>query len=305
MAKIICDLHIHSYYSDGRASPQEVIQHASKLGLKHIAITDHDNIRGLIEALPIGAQTGIEVIPGIELTCRWGKSSGRLDSVDEGDIDLLGYYFDPQNQDFLSLQEASLADGVDRIAECTRRISKSGCTVSLEDAFSQNPRYAGAMQVIDALWKGKLCIPGWEEAQALFNREWARVRQSKLTIQKAIEAIHTAGGVAILAHPTAIHCSRGWIQPVHLYHLVSLGLDGIEIYHPRLNGTARAYFMQLANRFNLLITGGSDEHGWPQGFPRMGSQPVTIELVNALKSRSSNPKINSSGRSNELYPQNI
>jgi hypothetical protein len=305
MSKIICDLHIHTYFSDGRPSPQELIQHASDLGLKHISITDHDNIRGLVEALPLGAQTGIEVIPGIELTCRWGKSSGRLDSVDEGDIDLLGYYFDPQNPSFLRLQEASLADVVDRIAECTQRISKSGCPISLEDAYSQNPRYAGATQVINALWQGRHCVAGWEQALALFNREWAKVRQSKLTLEKAIDAIHDAGGVAVLAHPNAIRCSRGWIQPVHLYHLVSLGLDGIEIYHPRLNETARAYFMQLASRFNLLITGGSDEHGWPQGFPRLGSQPVTIELVEALKQRSSNSKSNSKGRNDTLYPSNI
>jgi predicted metal-dependent phosphoesterase TrpH len=222
------------------------------------------------------------------LTCQWGKTSGRLDSVDKGDIDVLGYNFDPRDQTFLSFQETSLADSIDRITECARRISKSGCPIDLDDAYSQNPRYAGVKQLVDALWKGKNCVQDWQEALGLFNQEWVKVRSSKITIEEAIAAIHAAGGVAVLAHPSAIRCSRGWIQPVHTYRLVSLGLDGIEIYHPRMNEAARTYFKQLARRYDLLVTGGSDDHGWPQGFPRLGSQPVPAELINEINRRSSN-----------------
>jgi predicted metal-dependent phosphoesterase TrpH len=293
MSGNLCDLHIHTYYSDGRASPLELVLYSASLGLKHISVTDHDNTRGLAEALPLTREVDIEVIPGVELTCRWGKTSGRLDSVYEGDIDLLGYCFDPEDKAFLAYQEASLADVFERIAECARLISKSGCTVSLEDVLSRNPRYAGAMQLIEAISKGKNCVPGWDKALALFNREWAKVRRSRFTLEQAINAIHSAGGVAVLAHPTVIRCSRGWIQPAHIFRLVSLGLDGIEIYHPRMNEAARAYFIEHARKFSLVVTGGSDDHGWPVGFPRLGSQPVTVEQVAALKDRSTNSKITS------------
>ena len=99
-----------------------------------------------------------------------------------------------------------------------------------------------------------------------------------------IATLHAAGGVAVLAHPSAItDGGRGWIGAEHVAHLVEAGLDGLEIYHHRLNDPARQHFLALAHRFGLLVSGGSDEHGWRKPFERFGQEAVTAEMVEALR----------------------
>jgi predicted metal-dependent phosphoesterase TrpH len=280
-----CDLHIHTCFSDGRASPEEVLNQAAFLGLRAIAITDHDNTRSFNAARPVAEKLGIELIPGIEFTCRWQNNgqSGE-ENFPRQDIDLLGYGFDPENAAFQSMERAALDDIHERIADCATLLTKAGYPITLAEALEQNPRYGGAMQLIDALWR-KGTRTDWNATLALFNDTWPHVRLSRFHIREIIETIHRAGGVAVLAHPVVINNGRGWLTADDMAVLVEMGLDGIEIYHPRLYPRAQKYFLSLARMFQLLVTGGSDEHGWPTGFPRLGSQPVTRRLVADLKAR--------------------
>ena len=277
------DLHLHTNYSDGRPSPEEVVRHCAGARLAAIAITDHENANGMRAAAPFARRLEIELIPGIEFSCRW--EGGRKFGINESDIDLLGYFFNPEDPAFMSLENAALEDLHHRIGACCERISQAGYPIHMEEVLEQNPHYGGAMALIDALVKKGLA-PDWRAASLLFETHWSKVSSNWLTIQQAIHAIHAAGGVAVLAHPSVIRTYRGWLRARPIAELVKAGLDGLEIYHPRLTEEARKHFTALAVRFHLLVTGGSDEHGWPEGFPRLGSQPVTISMVESLRERS-------------------
>jgi 3',5'-nucleoside bisphosphate phosphatase len=91
--------------------------------------------------------------------------------------------------------------------------------------------------------------------------------------------------VAVLAHPVLVKSKNAWLNETWMSKLVDMGLQGIEVYHYRLDEAARRYFLKMARRFSLAVTGGSDEHGWPAGFPRLGTQPVDEGLLTRLKSK--------------------
>jgi predicted metal-dependent phosphoesterase TrpH len=279
------DLHVHTFYSDGQASPAQVLQHATDIGLTAVAITDHDNTRGAREALPIAARLGIELIPAIEFTCRWEPGLG-------DDIDVLGYFINLESPELQSVEKAALDDIHARVADCCARLTSAGHPITLDDVFAENPRYAGTLQLTFAL-RRKGYADGWHASFALFMPHWREVRLSRFGIDQIIATIHAAGGAAVLAHPVTVKCHEGWLQAKHVAALVEMGLDGLEVYQHRLDAEARAHFAALARQFDLLITGGSDEHGWHPGFPRMGSEPVTPEMVQALRARSDAHKLNS------------
>jgi predicted metal-dependent phosphoesterase TrpH len=277
-----CELHVHSTSSDGSASPEELLQHAAKIGLSVVAITDHDNARGARAALPLAQEMGIELIPAIEFTTRWDACTppGEL-----GDIDVLGYFIDLDHPQLQAAEEAALQDIHARIAACCQRLTEAGYPVTLEEAFTQNPRYAGARQVRQVLHQ-KGFADSYEATAALFTAQWRHVRRCNFTIDQQIATIHAAGGVAILAHPHDIVCGEeGLIGADRIKTLVEMGIDGLEVYYHTMNDEARQHFLALAKQFNLLVTGGSDEHGWSPELPLMGTQPVTQAMVEALRAR--------------------
>ena len=283
MPAATCDLHVHTYYSDGRASPEELIKYASRLGLRTIALTDHDSTRGYREAAPIAASLGIELIPAIEFTCCWYDCDS---SPGSSDIDVLGYFIHPDTSGFRAAEEAALADIHQRMEKTCSLLTSAGYPVSLAEVFAHNPRYAGIKFLIDEVIR-KGYAPDWNQGLALIDRFYPQVRSSRFHIDQIIAAIHTGGGAAVLAHPTVVQCSGRQPDANRIAALVDMGLDGIEIYHHRLNKAARQYYLKLARRFNLAISGGSDEHGWPEGFPHLGSQAVTQAMVAELRQRAS------------------
>jgi predicted metal-dependent phosphoesterase TrpH len=272
------DLHTHTYYSDGRYSPAELVEAAQRIGMRVLSITDHDNTRGSREAWPLAEAAGIEFIPAVEFTTRW---PGADLPPQDANVDLLGYYIDPDSPELRAFEEAALNDLHARVSDCCCRLSDRGYPFSIDDVFAKNPRYAGAIQAIQALLE-KQYARSWEESLRLFDTVWLAARETPFTIKAVIEQIHLAGGVAVLAHPTIVRPRGAPITADCLRELVEAGLDGIEVYHHRLDSSARQYFLGLARRYNLAVTGGSDLHGWKNGFDGLGEQPVTLEMVNAL-----------------------
>lgn len=275
------DLHIHSHYSDGRHSPAEIVDYAARIGLTTIALTDHDNARGAREAIPLARARGIRLIPAIEFTCRWEACPA---APGEGDVDVLGYFIDLDDTRFRRFEQAALDDIHARIADCCARLTAAGASISLEDVLAENPRYAGLLQLIHAL-QHKGHAADWGEAFTLSRAHWAKVRLSRYEIDQVVDEIHRAGGAAFLAHPSMVLCDDASLGADRIAALAERGLDGLEVYHYRLDEADRARFLDLARQFDLLVSGGSDSHGGWDQMARMGMEPVTGEIVQAIEER--------------------
>jgi predicted metal-dependent phosphoesterase TrpH len=281
MATKFVDIHMHTYHSDGQFSPAEVVQAAAKRGLEAIAITDHDNTRGAREALPLAAAAGIELVTGIEMTTHWPEAS--LPPEDQN-VDLLGYLVDLDDPWLLTFAEDLLADVHARIEDCCAALTRDGCPLAMTEVFAENPRYGGALQAIQAILRKGLAA-SWPEAFQRFDAAWSKARPPARTIQEAIAVLHRAGGLAVLAHPTMVRPGGETLSAGWLGRLVEAGLDGVEVYHYRLNEAARAHFLGLARGFGLAVTGGSDFHGWGKGLSQMDGRAVPVELLEELRRR--------------------
>ena len=275
------DLHTHTYYSDGRASPEELVTYAASIGVGTLAICDHDNARGVREALPVAERFGINLVPAVEFTTRWDACEM---PPGESDVDLLGYYINPLSAAFLKIEEAALADFTFRMKTWCATLTAAGTPVTLEDVYLQNPRYPGTMQLIKAVAAngyGK----NFNEAAQIVGSQMDKVPRCCHKIEQAIADIHTCGGVAVLAHPGT--CYIRWhgrsLGRKGLNLLVEMGLDGIEVSHHAVDAAAQEHFRTLADQYHLAITGGSDEHGWPTGLPYLGCQPVTRAMLLSLE----------------------
>lgn len=276
---ISIDLHMHTHFSDGKYSPEELLQRAGEIGLRTIAFTDHDNANAARQ-VQNRADLGIEVIPGVEFTSTW---PGLDVQPGDSDIDVLGYFIDLNSPDFKSLELAELQDISQRIADCCAVLSAQGYPLSLEDVLAVNPRFPSLASLIFAA-QGKGHADSWEAGYRLVMAAWRQVRACQFEIGGVIETIHAAGGVAVLAHPAAIARQGGLIQAEQVAELANLGLDGLEVYHHRNKSAAVQQLLALAQQFQLAVSGGSDEHGWWQS--RLGTQPVTAEMLESLRARS-------------------
>ena len=285
MPNTIVDLHLHTYYSDGRASPAEILHHAAAIGLKTVAITDHDNINAAEEAEIVAKKLGLELIPAVEITSTWKDCVSCYEpGFTNQDVDILGYFIDRRSPALVAFCKAAMADFTSRISDCCTYLQKSGYPLSIYDVLDENPRFPGDIQVIQALLHRRLARD-FRQASSLFLEAFQNVRPSSTTVEQAIQIIHAAGGAAVLAHPVIINGGKGRLTRDDLQELIMLGLDGIEVYHPRLDSEAQAYYRHLAEEYNLCISGGSDEHGGRDRFTRLGSQLVTYEMVAELRER--------------------
>jgi hypothetical protein len=278
---------MHTHFSDGLASPEALVRHAASIGLRTIAITDHDNTRGSREARPVAAELGLTLIPAVEFATGWeGYGWPEWGSV----VDLLGYFIDPDHPAFRALEEAALAEYFSQLEDARLLAVKMGYPVTMEEAIAISPHYPSVYSMAEAL-VAKGAVTDEDAALDDLLKCWRDVCVLKFSIYDVIETIHAAGGAAVLAHPSIVLRPDGdLIRAEDVARLVEAGLDGIEVYHYRLPEEAtRQHFLDLARAFDLAVTGGSDEHGRPAGsFTRMGSQPITEEMVAELKSRCGN-----------------
>ncbi len=272
---------MHSTFSDGSAEPRRLVERAAALGLAVIAITDHDTACGARLAARPARDLGLELIPAIEFTARWDvcRRPGWT-----GDVDVLGYFVDLDDPAFQVAEALAMSDITGRVADCCASLSAAGYALTLDDLYARNPHYAGMRYMREVLVQ-KGYVPSEAEAGRLVHEHWQRVRPCGITLEQQIAAIHRAGGVAILAHPGYIRCDGEQLQPRHVAQLVALGLDGLEVYHRSHDEAARAHHLALAGQFGLLVSGGSDEHGWSPDLALMGTEPVTRAMVEALRAR--------------------
>jgi hypothetical protein len=267
-SEVYADLHIHSHFSDGFLSPDEIVQQASQCGLRAIALTDHDTVDGLDEALTAGAYCNVEVLTGIELSA----------TIDDKDIHILGYLFDHHDETFRRSIELYKKERFHRAEKIVGKLNKAGVRVAIEQVMAQAGKGAiGRPHIADAVVQA-----GYAKDVGAVFRDYigyggsAYEDKYRISPEIAIRLIRDAGGVSFLAHP-----SIGMKQK-HLYQVISAGIDGIECTHPKHTEESTRYFQRIVHQHKLLQCGGSDCHA-RDGNVFIGKFPVPYGLVIQMK----------------------
>ena len=245
------DLHIHTTYSDGAYSPEQVVDTALDCNLDVIALTDHDNILSHKVAMDYVKKQGynLEIIPGVE-----------INTIYKGyEVHILGYYMDTNNPDFVQLlknQQQARINQTTQIVELLNK--KAGIRVKFEDIKSLvapggsigRPHIARAITAVGG-------VANVMEAYSKYINDSSPIYVTRKTVSPhdAVEIINEAGGIPVFAHPIDVDISEKLTK-----ELVSYGLRGIEAYHRKHSPAVVEYFSSLAEKYGLIITGGSDFH---------------------------------------------
>lgn len=265
------DLHLHTQFSDGTFTPEELAGHGARLGFAALALTDHDTVEGCARMEAACAAAGIEFIPGAELTAEHNDT----------ELHVLGYFLDTHNQKLLAEIAKFQAVRQNRIREMVALINEQGVPLEVDSVFAlANCKSPGRPHVARAMVKAGL-VSHLDEAFERFlkkNRP-AWVPKKKVSALEAIDLIHQAGGLAVMAHPGLNRTDE--VIPA----MVDAGLDGIECFHTKHSTAASERYLEIAEKFNLLITGGSDCHGFSKGKPLIGGIKLPYEHVEKLKSK--------------------
>lgn len=249
---MIIDLHSHTTASDGEFKPKELIDKAIQTKISVLAITDHDTIDSLDEAIDYAKNKEIEIVPGIEFSAK----------VDIGKMHILGLYIDYTKPEFKKITDNLKKDRNDRNNKFIKMFNELGYDISIDDVkkyaigeIIAKPHFA---QVL--LEKGY--IKDIEEAyDNLFNvPPLNTIKRMTLSQKETIEAIKKANGIAILAHPKTLKLSHDDLEN-KIKELISYGLDGIECYHSTHTFDEIEEYKDIAKKYDLLISKGSDYHG--------------------------------------------
>jgi hypothetical protein len=266
------DLHTHSVFSDGSLTPAELIARAAQVGLQAVALTDHDTVDGIEEAIAAGATHGVEVVAGVELSAAHGGQ----------EVHILGYFIERR---YLPLREALQRFREARFSRAEKmvaQLNRAGVPLVIGDVMAQAGNSPlGRPHVAQALVQ-KGYAQTFDEAfrKYLSRGGVANVPKECWSPRQAMDLIHGAGGLAVVAHPACrIHHSA-------LESLLAQGLDGIEVLHPLHGAEDRKDFSAFALRHRLCRTGGSDYHGAGRSSCALGAMRVPGEWLEQLKARS-------------------
>jgi len=268
------DLHTHTTASDGSFTPSQLVHHAREKGLRALAVTDHDTIDGNKEALDAGASEGLEVVPGIEISVDYSP----------GSMHMLGYFIDTESQrlqEKLALLQDSRSDRNPKIIE---KLNALGLDITYDE-------------VVQASGGGQVGRP--HIAQVLLKKGYTKTIQEsfdkylgkgapayfdkfRLNAEDAITMITDAGGVPVLAHPFTLKCkNQGELERL-IKHLTDHGLQGLEVYYTEHNEQQISRYRLLAERNNLLLTGGSDFHGANMAGVELGTGRGSLKIPYTL-----------------------
>lgn len=255
------DYHIHTTCSDGKSAPAKIVRQAKDLGYDEIAITDHDNTNGLHDAMVAADALQMRVIAGIEIATKTEEGIG---------LHILGYRFDPENADLKALLDTLIRGREERNARLLAELRDMGYDIGLQDLEAGNNSFIGKLIIARALVR-KGYIENEKEAfgpTILGDPRCRAIRKEKPLTSEAIRVIAKAGGIPVLAHPIQ---TRGIGEPgsgefyenieTIIARLKKQGLKGLECYHPDQNAEQSERFVQLAEKYHLHITRGSDFHG--------------------------------------------
>lgn len=258
------DLHSHSVASDGALAPGDVVRAARDAGLEAIALTDHDTIAGVAEAIATGTEVGVRVVAGCELSAYDGDVEVHLLALHISDADAIA---------------SSLAlfqrERVDRAVAMVERLGRLGRPISMDDVLHEaNGGAVGRPHVARAL----VAAGHVGDAREAFDRflgngRPAYVPKPRLSASDAIGLAHAAGALAVWAHPARLGTRERVVR------LAGVGLDGIEVLHPSHTPPEIERYTRYAAELSLVASGGSDWHGATDGFRTLGCMHVPAEWL--------------------------
>lgn len=264
------DLHVHTDFSDSTLSPAQVVEYASQAGLKAVAITDHDVVDGIPAVASIARLQGLEVIAGVELTAE----------MEGEEIHILGYFIDYSQPWFLNKLNKICRVRRERIYLIVEKLNKVGVRVNADDIFACAGRGSvGRMHVGQVIVKAGYASDLKDAFEKYIgNKAVAYVKKYTLSPAEAISMISRIGGIPVLAHPYLM--GRDEFIPYY----VENGLMGIEVFHTSHSDEAVVHYKNIAQKYGLVTTGGSDCHGLAKGEVLIGRVKVDYQIVEQLKS---------------------
>ena len=247
------DLHMHSTHSDGSFSPGELVRLAEKKNLKVIAITDHDTVTHVKEALLAGEVSTVEVISGVEVSADFSR----------GTMHILGYFIDPENDALYQMLGAFRKGRDERNPVIVEKLKALGIEIEYQEVLKEAGGVSVGRPHIAKVLLRKGVINTLQEA---FNKYLAKgapayVDRTRFSSEEIINVIHEAGGLAFLAHPKQLKREDKRELIAVIDQLIAEGIDGIEVYSSCHTKKETKLYRKIAEEKNLLISGGSDFHG--------------------------------------------
>ena len=269
MSRDYIDLHIHTTASDGLLKPEVVVDTAVAKKLKAIAITDHDTTYGFKRAKEYAAEKNIELISGVELSCLYLES----------DVHVLGYFINPEDESFIRIVQRFRHDRYERGEAMVAKLNELGINLSMETVKNiAGKASVGRPHVAEALVKEEY-VQTFDEAFARYlgYHASAYVPKKHFDVDHAIDLIHRIGGLAILAHPGTLKHDE------YIPDFVDMGLDGLEAHHSKHKSAMVTHYKNLAKKYSLLYSGGSDCHGPRKGKILIGTVKVPYSCLDNMK----------------------
>jgi predicted metal-dependent phosphoesterase TrpH len=262
------DLHIHTTFSDGDMTPEEMVAEAKDLGLVGVAITDHDEVAGVAVAAE-AAGGDLEVIPGVELSTSDGKN----------DIHILGYLIDTRSEELLKYLEIFRDARLNRGIKMVERLREMGVDIEVGKVLSIADGGAVGRPHIAAALVENGAVDTVETAfrKYIGFKSPAYVPKYQLKPSDAFRLIRNAGGVAAMSHPGTTR------RDELITDFIAEGMRAIEVYHPKHSEADIARYSRLAEKLGLVVTGGSDSHGRRNHKLRVGAYTVSRSVVEELK----------------------
>lgn len=239
------DLHLHSNMSDGTVPPETIPEEALRFGVRHIALTDHDNTAGVLAAQSAGRLLGVKVIAGIE-----------IDVEHDCELHMLGLGIDPFSPSMLEFEKQRKANRAERNEKMLQKLDAAG--IFIRDVMEHSRGCDTRLHMAKALMKDGYA----SSIQDAFDRYLNKgapgyVESRRPSMKEAVDIIHRAGGKAVLAHPCKI---KGDVHSL-IRKLKDYGLEGLEAYYPTSSEGMKQTFISLAQQLELFLTCGSDFHG--------------------------------------------
>ena len=290
------DLHCHTTASDGILKPVEIVRRAIKRKLLAIAITDHDTLDGINEAITFSRNQDIEIIAGIELSCFEEKIE---------DIHIIGLFIDSKNDKLKEITEYLRKMRYNQKEEIIKKLNKFNFEINLKEVLEEaNGAVLGRPHISRVLCKKY--YPRYTEKriyeELIGNNKKCFVKQKKISMKEAISIIKEAGGVSIIAHPGILNKNMDFI----IHKFLEYNGDGIEIEYPyeergifnkKTSSSIKRYLRKIANKEDLIISGGTDFHTDKDNI-NIGDYGITVDEFKKIKKRINikNGKINDAKR---------